>query len=211
MECSLCLAEGIGVTPWSPLDRGAVDPTVVRTPVTDRAKNDAFAKRIFAEVRRPDKPVVDWIMEVARDHGVPPSQIALAWLLRKPRDHVTIIGATKPQHLEDAVGSLSVKLSDDEVARLEELYEPHAGTEAFPRRAPHPRLRAGAVGMRFLATLTSTVYSVSTIWMIDDLAFCDTNWYASSRRRPVWSRTHPTVGFERDAGGVFEGGRIRRT
>jgi aryl-alcohol dehydrogenase-like predicted oxidoreductase len=127
----LCLSEGIGVTPWSPLDRGRLTRPWSDTPVTDRAKNDAFAKRIFAKSVALDKPVVDRVMEVARDHGVPPSQIALAWLLRNPVITSPIIGATKPQHLEDAVGSLSVKLSDAEVARLEELYQPHGATEAF--------------------------------------------------------------------------------
>jgi aryl-alcohol dehydrogenase-like predicted oxidoreductase len=127
----LCLAEGIGVTPWSPLDRGRLTRPWSDTPVTDRAKNDAFAKRIFAKSVALDKPVVDRVMEVAREHGVPPSQIALAWLLRNPVVSSPIIGATKPQHLEDAVGSLSVKLSDAEVARLEELYQPHPATEAF--------------------------------------------------------------------------------
>jgi aryl-alcohol dehydrogenase-like predicted oxidoreductase len=127
----LCLAEGIGVTPWSPLDRGRLTRPWSDTPVTDRAKNDAFAKRIFAKSVALDKPVVDRVMEVARAHGVPPSQIALAWLLRNPVISSPIIGATKPQHLEDAVGSLSVKLSDEEVVRLEELYQPHAPTEAF--------------------------------------------------------------------------------
>ena len=127
----LCLSEGIGVTPWSPLDRGRLTRPWSDTPVTDRARNDAFAKRIFAKSVALDKPVVDRVMEVARDHGVPPSQIALAWLLRKPVITSPIIGATKPQHLEDAIGSLSVTLSDDEVARLEELYQPHPATEAF--------------------------------------------------------------------------------
>jgi len=127
----LCLSEGIGVTPWSPLDRGRLTRPWSDTPVTDRARNDAFAKRIFAKSVALDKPVVDRVMEVARDHGVPPSQIALAWLLRNPVITSPIIGATKPQHLEDAVGSLSVKLSDEEVVRLEELYQPHAATEAF--------------------------------------------------------------------------------
>jgi aryl-alcohol dehydrogenase-like predicted oxidoreductase len=127
----LCLSEGIGVTPWSPLDRGRLTRPWSDTPVTDRARNDAFAKRIFAKSVALDKPVVDRVMEVARDHGVPPSQIALAWLLRNPVVTSPIIGATKPQHLEDAVGSLSVKLSDDEVSRLEELYQPHGATEAF--------------------------------------------------------------------------------
>jgi len=127
----LCLSEGIGVTPWSPLDRGRLTRPWSDTPVTDRAKNDAFAKRIFAKSMALDKPVVDRVMEVAREHGVPPSQIALAWLLRNPVISSPIIGATKPQHLEDAVGSLSVKLSDEEVVRLEELYQPHPATEAF--------------------------------------------------------------------------------
>jgi 1-deoxyxylulose-5-phosphate synthase len=127
----LCLSEGIGVTPWSPLDRGRLTRPWSDTPVTDRAKNDAFAKRIFAKSVALDKPVVDRVMEVAREHGVPPSQIALAWLLRNPVISSPIVGATKPQHLEDAIGSLSVKLSDDEVMRLEELYQPHPATEAF--------------------------------------------------------------------------------
>ena len=127
----LCLSEGIGVTPWSPLDRGRLTRPWSDTPVTDRARNDAFAKRIFAKSVALDKPVVDRVMEVGRDHGVPPSQIALAWLLRNPVVTSPIIGATKPQHLEDAVGSLSVTLSDDEVSRLEELYQPHGATEAF--------------------------------------------------------------------------------
>jgi 1-deoxyxylulose-5-phosphate synthase len=127
----LCLAEGIGVTPWSPLDRGRLTRPWSDTPATDRAKTDAFAKRIFAKSESLDKPVVDRVMEVARAHGVPPSQIALAWLLRNPVISSPIIGATKPQHLEDAVGSLSVKLADEEVARLEELYQPHPPTEAF--------------------------------------------------------------------------------
>jgi len=127
----LCLAEGIGVTPWSPLDRGRLTRPWSDTPVTDRAKNDAFAKRIFAKSVALDKPVVDRVMDVAREHGVPPSQIALAWLLRNPVISSPIVGATKPQHLEDAVGSLSVRLSDEEVVRLEELYQPHPPTEAF--------------------------------------------------------------------------------
>jgi 1-deoxyxylulose-5-phosphate synthase len=127
----LCLSEGIGVTPWSPLDRGRLTRPWSDSPVTDRARNDAFAKRIFAKSVALDKPVVDRVMDVARDHGVPPSQIALAWLLRNPVITSPIIGATKPQHLEDAVGSLSVTLSDDEVSRLEELYQPHGATEAF--------------------------------------------------------------------------------
>ncbi len=127
----LCQSEGIGVTPWSPLDRGRLTRPWSDSPTTERAKTDAFAKRIFAKSVALDKPVVDRVMDVAREHGVPPSQIALAWLLRNPVISSPIIGATKPQHLDDAVGSLSVKLSDEEVVRLEELYQPHPPTEAF--------------------------------------------------------------------------------
>jgi aryl-alcohol dehydrogenase-like predicted oxidoreductase len=69
--------------------------------------------------------------EVARARKLPPSQIALAWLLHKPVITSPIVGATKPHHLEDAVAALSVKLSDKEIARLEEPYQPHPPTEAF--------------------------------------------------------------------------------
>lgn len=127
----LCHSEGVGVTPWSPLDRGRLTRPWSDEPKTERAKNDAFAKRIFAKTVAMDKPVVDRVNEVASRRGVPPSQIALAWLLRNPVIASPIVGATKPRHLEDAVGAVSVKLSDEEVSRLEELYQPHPATEAF--------------------------------------------------------------------------------
>ncbi len=127
----LCAAEGIGVTPWSPLDRGRLTRPWAEDPQTDRAKTDSFAKRLFAKTQALDKPIVDRLIEVARERGVPPAQIALAWLLRNPAVTSPIVGATKPHHLQDAVAALALKLTDAEATRLEELYQPHGPTEAY--------------------------------------------------------------------------------
>jgi aryl-alcohol dehydrogenase-like predicted oxidoreductase len=78
-----------------------------------------------------DKPVINRVNEFARERELPPSQVALAWLLHKPAVTSPIAGAPKPHHLEDAVAALSVKLSEEEIGRLEELYQPHPATEAF--------------------------------------------------------------------------------
>jgi aryl-alcohol dehydrogenase-like predicted oxidoreductase len=78
-----------------------------------------------------DKPIVDRTNEIARERGVPPAQIAMAWMLSKPSIASPIVGATKAQHLEDAIAAVSIKLSDDEIARLEELYQPHPATEGY--------------------------------------------------------------------------------
>ncbi len=98
---------------------------------TDRAKTDAFASTLFDKTLDIDKPVIDRVQEVARARGVPAAQIAMAWLLRKPVITSPIVGATKPHHLEDAVAALSVNLSDEEVTRLDEPYQPHPATRAF--------------------------------------------------------------------------------
>ncbi len=129
----LCMSEGIGVTPWSPLARGRLARPWSAEPQTqtERAKTDNFAKRLFTKTVDIDKPVIDRVNEVARLRNLPPSQIALAWLFHKPVVTSPIVGATKPNHLEDAVAALSVKLSDEEIRRLEELYQPHPPTEAF--------------------------------------------------------------------------------
>jgi aryl-alcohol dehydrogenase-like predicted oxidoreductase len=127
----LCLSEGVGVTPWSPLARGRLARPWSEEPQTARAKSDNFAKILFTKTADIDKPVIDRANEVARERGVPPSQVALAWLFHKAAITSPIVGATKPHHLEDAVSALSVNLSDAEIGRLEELYQPHAATEAF--------------------------------------------------------------------------------
>lgn len=127
----LCASEGIGVTPWSPLDRGRLTRPWADEPQTERARTDGFAQKLFSKNGDIDKPVIDRLNEVAGERGLPPAQVALAWLLHKPVVTSPIIGATKPHHLEDAVAALEVKLSAEEMARLEELYQPHGKTEAF--------------------------------------------------------------------------------
>ncbi len=127
----LCLSEGIGVTPWSPLARGRLARPWQDEPQTERAKSDPFAQRLYEKSKQLDKPVVDRVVELAKARGVSPAQVALAWMLHKPVVTSPIIGATKPGQLEDAIKAVSLKLSDEEVAKLEEAYEPHAQTEAF--------------------------------------------------------------------------------
>ena len=120
----LCAAEGIGVIPWSPQARGKLtrdwDYTSIRTET-----DEAFG-RLFANTQEADRKIVDRVAEVATARGIPRAQVALAWLLAKPVTTAPIVGATKLQHLEDALASIDVKLSEDEIASLEEPYAPHA-------------------------------------------------------------------------------------
>jgi aryl-alcohol dehydrogenase-like predicted oxidoreductase len=128
----LCVSEGIAVTPWSPLARGKLARPWADEPPTERAKSDEFARVVFKKTTAEmDKAVVDRTHEVARDRGVPAAQIAMAWLLRKPAVTSPVVGATKPHHLEDAIAALSVKLSDEDVTRLEEVYQPRPATSAY--------------------------------------------------------------------------------
>ena len=127
----LCLSEGVGVTPWSPLARGRLARPWAEEPPTERARTDNFAKTLFSKTGDLDKPVIDRVNELARKRGVPPAQIALAWLFHKPVVTSPIIGATKPHQLEDAIGALSLKLSEEEIGWLEEPYQAHPPTEAF--------------------------------------------------------------------------------
>lgn len=117
----LCVDQGIGVIPWSPLARGRV--TRPWQQKTDRAETDEFGKTLYNEPS--DQVVVERVGDVAKQRGVPMAQIALAWMLSKPFVHAPIVGATKPHHLDDAVAALSVKLSPDELLSLEEPYRPH--------------------------------------------------------------------------------------
>ncbi|HEX3717262.1 MAG TPA: aldo/keto reductase [Verrucomicrobiae bacterium] len=128
---NLCVSEGVGVTPWSPLARGRLARPWSEEPKTERAKSDSFAQKLFNKTVDIDKPVIDRVNQFAQERGLPPSQVALAWLLHKSAITSPIVGATKPHHLEDAVAALSVKLSDEEIRRLEEPYQPHPATEAF--------------------------------------------------------------------------------
>ncbi|HET6863274.1 MAG TPA: aldo/keto reductase [Pyrinomonadaceae bacterium] len=120
---SLCAAEGIGVIPWSPLARGRL--TRDWGVSTNRSETDEFGKTLYTAAVESDKRIVARVAEISAARGVPRAQVALAWLLSKPFLTAPIIGAAKPQHLEDAVAAVSVKLSDEEIKRLEEPYVPH--------------------------------------------------------------------------------------
>src|SRR4051812_14232833 len=121
-----CIDQGVGVLPWSPLARGLLAGNRTREGErrTVRAETDAFGDSLYTpEI---DFDVVDRVVEVAGTRGVPPAQVALAWLLHKPAVTAPIVGATKAQHVEDAVAAEALGLGDDEIARLEEPYVPHA-------------------------------------------------------------------------------------
>jgi aryl-alcohol dehydrogenase (NADP+) len=121
----LCLEEGIGVLPWSPLARGLLAGK--RRPETTRARTDIYRKQIYGEeVDETDARVIERLETVAAARGVATAQVALAWLLQKPGVVAPIVGASKPQHLEDALAALQVRLAPEEITILEEGYLPHA-------------------------------------------------------------------------------------
>lgn len=121
----LCRDQGVGVIPYSPHASGRLTRDFT-SETTLRSETDQIAKRKYDATADTDRQVVQRVAELAEFHGVPRVHIALAWLLQKPPVVAPIIGATKIRHLEDAVGALSVRLTPDEVARLEEPYVPHA-------------------------------------------------------------------------------------
>jgi aryl-alcohol dehydrogenase-like predicted oxidoreductase len=119
-----CLDQGVGLIPWSPLARGLLAGTRGRGGErrTVRANTDEFGDILYSD---DDFAVVDAVVEIAQERGVKPAQVALAWLLAKPGVTAPIVGATKLQHLEDALSALDVELSDEEIKRLEAPYRPH--------------------------------------------------------------------------------------
>ena len=117
----LCLDQGIGVIPWSPLARGRLARPWDEA--TERSQNDAFGSMLYQEAS--DRPIVERVAEVSAERGVPMAQVATAWMLSKPAITAPIIGATKPHHIDDAVAALDIVLSDEEIKRLEEPYRPH--------------------------------------------------------------------------------------
>jgi 1-deoxyxylulose-5-phosphate synthase len=121
----LCLAEGVGVLPWSPLARGRLARAWETHPSTLRGQTDEYGKKLYSGTEEADKPVVDRLGEVAKARGISRAQIALAWLLHKPAVTAPIIGATKLHHLEESVAALEVKLSEEEIDALEAPYAPH--------------------------------------------------------------------------------------
>jgi 1-deoxyxylulose-5-phosphate synthase len=119
----LCADEGIGVIPWSPLARGKLTRPWDTT--TNRSETDAFGKTLY-DTSGSDRVIADRVGEVAEARGVARAQVALAWVLRNPVVTAPIVGASKPEHLDDAIAAVDLELTDDEVARLEEPYVPHA-------------------------------------------------------------------------------------
>jgi aryl-alcohol dehydrogenase (NADP+) len=121
----LCVSEGVGLIPWSPLARGVLAGS--RKAQTTRSKTDDFGVKLYGkEIAEADARVITGLEDLAKKRGVPPAQLALAWLLHKPAMVAPIVGASKPQHLDDAVAAVDVKLTAEEIARLEEPYVPHA-------------------------------------------------------------------------------------
>ncbi|HEY7173713.1 MAG TPA: aldo/keto reductase [Micromonosporaceae bacterium] len=116
----LCIEQGIGVIPWSPLARGRLtrDPETT----TARSSQDPFGKSLADDH---DRTVIERVAEIAEQRGVPRAQVALAWVARRPGVTAPIVGATKLPHLDDAVAALDVRLTDKEIATLEEPYVPH--------------------------------------------------------------------------------------
>ena len=120
----LCRAEGIGVIPWSPMARGRLTRPWNET--SERAESDQFGKSLYAHTAEADRKVIEAVAAVAAARGVPPAQVALAWVLAKPGVSAPIIGASKPHYLPDALAALQLTLSEEEIAQLEAPYVPHA-------------------------------------------------------------------------------------
>jgi 1-deoxyxylulose-5-phosphate synthase len=121
----LCIDQGMGLIPWSPMARGFFAGNRNRQGggETLRAQSDSYAGELY--YRPEDFKIADRAWEIAREHNLTASQIALAWMLNKPHITAPIIGASKLDHLDQAIAALEIKLTPAEVQRLEELYQPH--------------------------------------------------------------------------------------
>ena len=121
----LCRDQNIGVIPWSPLARGRLTRDWDQT--TARSETDEFGKKLYADE---DRKVVQTLAEFAKSRGLPRAQVALAWVLQKAPVVSPIVGATKPEHIEDAIAALLVQLSPEDIETLEDPYVPH-GVQGF--------------------------------------------------------------------------------
>lgn len=120
----LCKDQRIAVIPWSPLARGLLTGKRSKNgEETERARTDKYAQSLYTSDN--DFEIADRVSAIADQHGVPSAQVALAWVLSKDVVTSPIIGASKPGHLEDAVAALSLRLTEEEISSLEELYRPH--------------------------------------------------------------------------------------
>lgn len=121
----LCVDQGIGMIPWSPLARGKLTRPWSDEASTERSKTDQYTPTLYGKTAQDDKPVVDRLNELAGHFGKPPAQLAMAWLLSKSGVVSPIVGATKPKHLEDAAAAVELKLSPEDIAALEAPYQAH--------------------------------------------------------------------------------------
>jgi len=121
-----CVDQGVAILPWSPLARGRLAGNRGRQnePLTLRAETDQFGESFYPEAEL-DQPVIERVNEVAAEHGVPPAQVALAWLWHKPGVTAPVVGATKAAHLDDALAAEQLALDEAEIDRLEKPYRPH--------------------------------------------------------------------------------------
>lgn len=119
----LCADEGIAVIPWSPLARGRLARAWDET--THRQQTDNIGHAMYDHAAASDRAVVDRVGEIAQRRGVPRAQVALAWVLQKPGVTAPIVGASKPEQMQDALAALSLTLTAEEVAALEAPYVPH--------------------------------------------------------------------------------------
>ena len=120
----LCVDEGMAVIPWSPLARGRL--TREWDTKTSRTETDEYGNNLYVDTVDADRRIVEEVAKIAAARGVPRGQVALAWVAQKPFITAPIIGASKPQHLTDAVAALTLKLEPGEIAQLEASYVPHA-------------------------------------------------------------------------------------
>ena len=120
----LCMEEGVGVIPWSPLARGRLTRDFDEK--TFRTETDRYGQGLHKNLGEADRRVVDAVAQVAAARGVPRAQVALAWVASRPGVTAPIVGASQPAHLKDAVAALSLELTAEEVATLEAPYIPHA-------------------------------------------------------------------------------------
>jgi len=137
----LCIDQGVGLIPWSPLARGFLAgnrSAADKGGETIRAKSDEFAKDMY--FRESDFEVLGAVEKIAQQRGVTPSQIACAWILQAPGVSAPIIGATKLKHLKESIEAVSIKLSAEEVSELEKPYTPHpilGHAQPSPKRMAH--------------------------------------------------------------------------
>jgi aryl-alcohol dehydrogenase-like predicted oxidoreductase len=118
-----CAATGVGVIPWSPLARGRL--TRDWNSVTARSETDTFGQSLYRQTEESDRRIVDTVGDIASQRDVSRAQIALAWVMSQNVVTAPIVGATKPQHLADAVAAVDLTLTEDELALLAQHYLPH--------------------------------------------------------------------------------------